>query len=160
MRVHPRYESRLSICRAGDDVARSIAINARAGPSCPNSVFGVKAEVPPLPLIDLQCRAVLKWILARARDFSLERARFALSTKMATSLARSRVHCVVLAPLRLVESMSHLLAGAFRAVLPRVEVTASTPAAGDSNIPRACAPRFPFIYLRIFVSPRERLTLT
>jgi len=58
------------------------------------SVFGVKAEVPPSPLIDLcQCRAVLKWTL-RARDSSLERARLALSTKMATSLARSRVQRV------------------------------------------------------------------
>jgi len=75
-------------------------------------VFGVKAEATADRSLSMSRGPKMD---PCARDSSLERARLALSTKMATSLARSRVQ-------RLASELS------FRLRLPRVEITANAPA--------------------------------
>lgn len=83
--------------------------------SRPQTVFGVKAKVP----VPADRSSVSRG--PKMDSSAIERARFAFSTKMATSLARSRVQrrCPLLARSRLNRAW-------FSCVSPRVEITTAT----------------------------------
>lgn len=105
-------------------VTRPITIGRR---ECrPQAVFGVKAKVP----VHVDRSSVSRG--PKMDSCAIERARFVFSTKMATSLARSRAQRPLVSRSRLNRWFSR--------VSPRVEITTVTRVDGDLNVPRALYP--------------------